>query len=340
MVISGRSVTALLMTLVTCIAGAASAGVRTARPETAAAMLALAQGGDTIVLAPGVYTYLRLGERKFEPALTIDARKAIFSGVVFNDVSGIQIEGGTFRLPPPRVDERKGLTDFGVAARMVRMNRITLRNVTFEGPGTAADVPEPKFGQGYGLFIDQSSDVEVSGGAFSGLVSGVMLRKVRGFKVARNTFRSMRSDGVQVSESQGGSIEENNCKLTRIRDSEHPDCIQLWSFSTSQPTGDVVIRRNSAEGHTQGIGMFNHVRKGIDDGGFDRILIEENDMAVSYSHGIAMNAARDSIVRNNRVRTLPGAQHQAKINIQGDIKRCGNVVQPGAGRPGIKDKAC
>lgn len=333
----GHFVAGFLMALTACTA---AAGVRTARPETLAVIMALARGGDTIVLAPGAYAGLRIRERAFDPPLTIDARKAVFAGLVVANVSGLNIQGGEFRLPPPRYDERKGATDFGTAVRMQRVNRITLRGVTFAGPGTEAEAADPKYGEGFGLIVDQSADVEVSDGAFRGLVSGVMMRRIEGFKVARNTFRYMRSDGIQVSESRRGSIEDNSCRLTRIRDNEHPDCIQLWSFPSSPPTADVIIRRNSAEGYTQGIGMFNHVRNGVDDGGFDRILIEENDIAISVPQGIALNAARDSIVRNNRVRTLRDAKHRASINIDANILRCGNVVQPGAGKPGVKDKAC
>ena len=331
---------AILVAATAFPSGAALAGVRAVTPDTAAAILALAQSGDTVVLAPGVYAGLRLRERQFEPPLTIDARKAVFMGFVATTVSGLNIQGGEFRLPPPRYDERKRATDFGVAVRMQRVNHIALRGATFSGPGTPAEAAEPKFGEGFGLIVDQSSDVEIADGTFRGLVTGVMMRRIEGFKVARNTFRYMRSDGIQVSESHRGSIEENSCKLTRIRGAEHPDCIQLWSHPSSPPTADIVIRRNSAEGYMQGIGMFNHIRNGVDDGGFDRILIEENDIAISFVHGIAMNAARDSIVRNNRVRTLPDAKYRASINVDGGAQRCGNVVQHGGGKPGVKDKPC
>jgi hypothetical protein len=83
------------------------------------------------------------------------------------------------------------------------------------------------------------------------------------------------------------------------------------------------------------------VRNGVDDGGFDRILIEENDVNVSASQGIALGGnARASVVRNNRVRTMPGAKYRASINLKGDIRRCGNVIEPGAGKPGVVDPKC
>jgi hypothetical protein len=119
-----------------------------------------------------------------------------------------------------------------------------------------------------------------------------------------------------------------------IRDKEHPDCIQLWSRPTSQPTSDIVIRHNSVVGNTQGISVFDHA-----EGGFDRITIEDNDVNVSYPPGITLNNSRDSIVRRNHVRTLGNARYMANLLAPG-AKTCGNVVGPGGGKPGFSDGKC
>jgi hypothetical protein len=151
----------------------------------------------------------------------------------------------------------------------------------------------------------------------------------------------MRSDGIQVGEGRNGLIEENDCAETRIRDVEHPDCIQLWSRPTSPPTADIVIRRNRAKGTMQGVFLGNHVREGVNDGGFDRILIEDNVLDVGYPNGIALHEGRDSIVRNNKVTTFPGSRWRASINLKGgDSKQCGNSVTAAAGKPGVQDRAC
>jgi len=96
---------------------------------------------------------------------------------------------------------------------------------------------------------------------------------------------------------------------------------------------DIVIRGNVMEGEMQGIFLGNHVRKGVDDGGFDRITIENNEVTVSFPQGIGLFDARDSVVRNNTVRTIPGStlpngkRVRANLRVTGTGNRvCGNKV--------------
>jgi hypothetical protein len=227
---------------------------------------------------------------------------------------------------------------FGYALRMDGVRGIAVHNAQVQGPG-GANEGDP-FGDGYGIFVARSADITIEGGEFSGFKTGIVLSKVDGFSLTRNRFAHMRSDGIQVGEGRRGLIEANVCGETRIRDQEHPDCIQLWSRPTSPPTADIVIRGNRAHGKMQGIFMGNHIRNGIDDGGFDRILIENNELTVGYPQGIALGTGRDSIVRNNRVSTLDGSQWRASINTGKDVKRCGNRVAAAAGRPSVIDKPC
>lgn len=331
---------ALGLAALICAGCSASAETRTATPTSLPFVLTLAGSGDTIVLEPGVYADLHIRARDYESPLVVDASKATLSGVQVTGVSGLTIRGGEFRLPAPRIDDRTGATDFGSALRMRRVARMHVSGGKFVGPGTDATAKDPRFGEGYGLVVDEGDQIEIADNMFQGLKAGVILRRNEEFRVVGNRFRNMRSDGIQVAESRKGLIEANDCLGTRIRDTEHPDCIQLWSRPPSAPTADITIRRNHAEGHTQGIGMFNHVRNGVNDGGFDRILVEDNDIAISLPQAIALSEGRDSTVRNNRVRTLSGAKYRASINVTALVKRCGNVIEPGAGKPGVKDKSC
>jgi nitrous oxidase accessory protein NosD len=330
----------MVLATLTCVSCSASAETRSATPASLPVVLALSGSGDTIVLEPGSYANLRFRARRYDAPLVLDARKATLNGVFVTGVSGLTIRGGEFRLPAPTLSARTGAPDFGSALRMRQVSRVSVSEARFVGPGTDATHSKPQFGEGYGLVVDEGADIAIFDNAFQGLKAGVILRRNEGFRVVGNQFQNMRSDGIQAAESRSGLIESNSCQGTRIRDSEHPDCIQLWSRPPSPPTADIVIRGNRAEGHTQGIGMFNHIRNGVDDGGYDRILIEDNDIAISVPQGIALSAGRESVVRNNRVRTLSGAKYRASINVGALVKRCGNVVAPGAGKPGVKDKPC
>jgi hypothetical protein len=320
--------------------GAADSASTTASPATLQAAVARAKGGDTIVLAPGDYRGVRLAGHVFQPNLVIDARAASFHGLELRSIEGLTLRGGVYRLPPSTVHPRDGRTVFGQALRMDSVKGVEVVDAEVAGPGTLdADGP---FGEGYGVFVARSAGVSVLRSRFKGFKSGVVLNRVDDFKLVSNQFRAMRSDGIQVGEGHRGLIEDNDCADTRIRDVEHPDCIQLWSRPTSPATADIVIRRNRAVGTMQGAFLGNHVRDGVDDGGFDRILIEDNVFEVGYPNGISITNGRNSIVRNNKVTTLAGAKWRASINVRGvgESKVCGNSVKAAAGKPGIRDNPC
>lgn len=316
------------------------AAVRRASPDTLARVLASAQSGDEIVLAPGSYDPFKIRLREFVPALRISASGAVFNGIVLEGVRGVSISGGEFRPPPGRVNPKTGTRELGHGLRIGNSREVRVSAATFLGPGAASSAATPVFGEGWGVTGTFNEGLEISDSTFRGLYMGISLARSRNVGIKRNRFELMRSDGVQLAESQGALIEGNTCRDTRIRDYEHADCIQLWSRPNTPPTSDITIRRNQIEGATQGIGLFNHEKDGVNDGGFDRIIIEENDVHVSMPQAIALYDGRDSVVRNNRVRTAKGATYRASINLSKGVTRCGNVVEPGAGKPGMKDKRC
>lgn len=311
-----------------------------ATPATAANVLASARDGDTVILAKGVYKQLRLPRRSFAKPLTIDARAATIEGLSGKAVDGLEIRGGAFRLPPPFISPKSGQLVYQRGVRLDEVKNIRLIGITVIGPGAEPDAPADTFGEGTGILVAQGEGIEVADSHFAGLGSGVVMSRVARFRILRNTFEGQRSDGINIGEGREGLIEGNECRGTRIRDKEHPDCIQLFSRPTSPPTADIVIRGNKATGATQGIGMFNHVRNGVDDGGYDRILIEDNELAVGFPNAIGLVDARSSAVRNNRISTYPGSRYVARIAVKGDVTRCGNVVEAGAGKSGHKDPPC
>ncbi len=314
------------------------AAPREATPATLLAVLTAAKPGDVVVLAPGAYVAILLRNRQFDPPLVIDARAATITGMQISKVGGLTLRGGSYRPTASTMNPKTGNKAEGIALRVSRSERIKVLDGTFVGPGmTTADGP---FGEGYGVFLVGGSAIEVSNSKFSGFKSGLLFRHVDGFQVTRNEFSAMRSDGLQVAESRNGVIEANRCRATRIRDGEHPDCIQMWSNPATPPTADIVIRGNRAEGHTQGIGLFNHTRKGVNDGGFDRITIEDNELNVGYPNAIAIYDGRESVVRNNRVTSYPGAKWQARINVNREVTRCGNSVGAGPDKVASTDARC
>jgi hypothetical protein len=321
-------------------AAVAAPVVRAANPESLKSVLLLAKGGDTIVLGPGNYSSISIANRTFDGRLVIDAKAATIEGMYVNQVEGLEIRGGDFRLPPPVVKASTGNLNYGAALRLDNVKNVRLTELTVTGPGGPPDVADAPFGEGDGVKLFIGADVHITASRFSGLKNGLALGRVDGFEITRNVFSGLRSDGISLGEGHNGLVQGNECRGTRIRDKEHPDCIQLFSRPTSPPTADIVIRGNRAEGATQGIFLGNHTRDGVSDGGFDRILIEDNDLNVAFPNAIALIDGRASVVRNNRIQTFPGAQYPAVINIHGDIARCGNAVAAHRGRSREIDHKC
>jgi len=315
------------------------AATRPATPDTLADVLRRAQPGDSVVLGPGEYRNVRIAKCHFDPPVTLEASKATFHGLLFADCEGVTLNGGEYRLPPPVINPTTGAQALSMALRFDRSGNMIVRNGRFIGPGHPDTGDGFAFGEGYGFMANRGDGFVVEDSSFTGFEASVVFYRADNFRVSRITSTAVRSDGVDIAESHHGVIEYVQCSGTVIRDKEHPDCIQGWSNKASIPTSDIVVRHNSVTGNTQGINFFNHASIGQDTGGFDRISIEDNDVEVSFAAGITLDDGRDSIVRRNHVRTLGNAKNRATLRTTG-AKACGNVVEPGAGKPGYSDDKC
>lgn len=285
---------------------------RSATPATIAAVLPLLKPGDTLFLT-GAFPDLRPRAGALS-GVTIDAREATLGVLYPGKTVDLSILGGAWA----------GLRFDGI-------QRLSVSGARLEGP-EAQD--------GYGLFVNGGADVIVSGCAFFSYRTGLVLNRVASFRVEDSGFARMRSDGITIGESREGVVRRNVFHGTRITGEEHPDAVQLYSRPTSAPTADITIENNVVVGETQGFCGFNHVRAGVNDGGFDRIRIRNNKVVGGYPHGIALVEARHSEVTDNHVETYPTSKYRASINLTActDMIRSGNVVLAGAGKPGVTDE--
>lgn len=271
--------------------------------------IASAHGGDTITLPSDMSGVLTIRGGVYQPAITIDASAATLSGIVFSEVNGVTVKGGTIVGPGGR--------SYGVSIRSSR--NIRVENMVI----TAAH---------RGVVVNESQDIGLAGLNLTGLIS----------------------DGINVALSQRVSIERNRCRSfrpniatfgpdgKRLKDGDHPDCIQAWSRPSAPPTSDISVIGNDMDGVMQGIFFGNHVRDGIDDGGFERIVISNNRIRVSYPNALVLSDVRGATIANNVISTVPDSRLpnkpdrlvQATIRVSGsDITACGNTVDRVDSRP-------
>lgn len=165
--------------------------------------------------------------------------------------------------------------------------------------------------------------------------NGIIVDRSSDIRLLNNAMTGMGSDGIQIALSRQIVIDRNSCSDFVVTPKAHPDCIQLWSRPTAAPVADVKITNNSIVGHMQGIGMFNHVRGGVDDGGFDRVTITGNDIRITFPNGIYTDECRDCVIRNNRIDGFGGSKYKAKLFYKGgSVSACGNVAPMTRGGPG------
>ncbi len=259
-----------------------------ATPTTINSVIASAKPGDTVKLVPDSYPYVLIKKRTWSPALTIDATGSSLVGVGIATSSGVNWIGGTI----------------------------------------AGVVPPGTYATGYGFLANaNSSNISVTGVHLVDLKLGIGFDKVDGARIAGNWLTRMSADGIDVSLSRNVVIDRNACTESRPAPGMHPDCIQIWSRPTMPPSADITITNNSAIGDTQGIGLFNHVRGGVDDGGFDRIMISGNTILNTYAQGIGVYDCRGCTVRDNDVNSLPNYWNRAQLVVYGgSVVQCGNKV--------------
>jgi hypothetical protein len=311
-----------------------AAEVLTATPQTLQTVLSSAGPGSRIVLTPGRYGPVRLNGAGLAPGLQIDAGQAEVQAWFFKDAKGLTLTGGNWFPGPARAHPRTGLPTHDAALRCDGCADLTVENAVFKGPDNEL--------AGRAIQIVGAERVTVRDSRFRELMIAMSLLRVDGFVLTGNRCERLERDCIIVGESRNGLIAENHASESEPMPGTHPDGIQLFSRPSSPPTSDVVIRDNVVTGKTQGIFLGNHVRHGIDDGGFDRITIERNVVDVSFPQGLSVQSARGLTLRGNRVSTHEGARWRASLNVKDstDVRRCGNQVEPGAGKFGERDKPC
>ncbi len=303
MTLAGAAVlgSAALLAAAIGVGGATGVGP-TAAGAALTARLAAAIGGQEIRLAPGDYGKIRFPARSYTPALRIDAREARFSGLVLKGVTGVSIVGGTV-----------------------------------VGPG----------GRSYGVEVTDVRDLRIEGMTITGSHRGIVLGRSSEVALVGNTLTGLLSDGIDIAQARRIEVRGNRCsdfsptpttfdaQGKRLKVGDHPDCIQSWSRPASPPTADLVIEDNVMEGRMQGIFMGNHVRNGVNDGGYDRIIIRNNRVRVTHPNGIVIYDARDSIVTGNTVSTYPGPvnprsgrPNRSNIRVKDGVRTivCGNRI--------------
>lgn len=264
---------------------------------TLATQLATAKPGDVLALTGPQAPIFIKGLTFAAPGITLDLSAATLSNVRLQSVQGVTIKGGQFTP-----------TDYLGAVYIDRCQHIVVQGISLDGQGLWN-----------GVTVRASSDVSVLASRFDCPKTGIPAERLTGGLIQGNTFYGYAVDGVDLAGCHDVTVEFNGFMGGMLADDHHPDAVQGWPLPGEPPPSGNIIRKNLIHGHTQGVGFYNH-----DAGGFDGHVIEDNDICISYPGAITLGGSRTSVVRRNRVRTLPGSDYKAKIVT--DAPRSGNTV--------------
>ena len=253
---------------------------------------------------------------------------------------------GDWRAPPLKCADGRRVTYNARRAtfRTIRIAGVT--GITIRG-GTvgAAGIDGPA------VTVDGSRFVHLTEMTFTGAKLGVTLVRGTDYLVDHSRFTGLRSDGVNINQAQRVTIDGNTFSDSHpipqvydaqgklVRDGDHADAIQAFSLAGQVPLRDLVFTNNRISGHMQGIDNFG------DASGTTNVRVEGNVIDVDYWHGITFSGVTNLIVRNNIVKTIPGARQGprgqqvrtwVKVDRNTNVVACGNTVPEFPKGPGTQ----
>jgi len=276
-------------------------------PAQLAAALTVASGGAVLMLSGGEYTIPR--SLKFATAVTLKsadpANPAKFKTLSLNGTEGLTFDGIVFEYTF-KVGDPEHINVFEV----ISSKRVTFNNCQILGSGDAGGI-----GWGRGLYVYQSEDIVVNKTKISKFLRGMVVSNSNRVKIVDNEFVAMRSDGMDIIQTNDVLIENNYIHdfKSLVGSGDHPDAIQFWTNGCTKASTNITIRGNRLEvgqgSYFQSIFMRNEEvdtgRQTFDVMAYENILIENNSIKASHLHGITVGATKGMIVRNNTLIATP-----------------------------------
>ena len=285
-----------------------AAATITVTPATFDSAVAAAKGGDTLALV-GTFGKIRIIDRDFATAVTINASRATFtSTLTLDNVDNLTVGGGTFNIA--------GAPQYTQAVAVYGG-----RNIAFNAPNISGSAG------GEGIVFDGTAGATVASGTFRGLQVGIVLGSVTNGVATHNTVTGAVSDGIDIANSHGVTASYNSCSAGAPGPGVHPDCVQLWSVTGQPLQSDIIVRNNRATGPTQGFTAFASM------GGELRVQIINNSLTTSYPQGVACYECVNSTISYNSLATMAGALYLTNLTVSGGTGNSvvGNVIKPYAG---------
>jgi hypothetical protein len=276
-----------------------------ATPGTFAAKLAVARGGDTLLLEPGTYAGWALKDLAFSPAVTITSADPSHPATL-TKFDAHHLKGVTFSNLEMLV-QAPGYFDF----KFFDCSDLHFDHIDVHGSlnGDPHDDAE-------GLQIWGSTDVSVTNSEFHELKRAMAISTSTGVKVSDNLVHDLQITGFMFAASTQVSVTENAVWNIKPVAGDHPDAIQFLTAGTKTPSTDIVISGNviyrGKGSATQGI----FLRDQVGTLPYEGVTIAENLIVGTGYSGILVMGAKTLSVTGNELVSNPGSTNNTWILVQ------------------------
>lgn len=281
--------------------------LRVANQSQLEAALLKVKGGDTIALAAGNYTELKISSaagKKFEfsEKITITsadpAKKAVIGELFMRSAANIEIKDVIF--------DHDGAQKAGTPAWLKgkpfwieASSKITIDNVTFDGHLRNG------YGVDFGLRVKTSDDVAITDSTFSKFHTGLDVTQSSDVTVSGNTFREINHDGMSFGGIQGALIADNDLRAFKAQFPNvlHKDGIQFRGGPEGM-SNDIVIRGNHIESTDvrHGIYFGNEAFKEGDMTAYHKnLVVSDNVFKTAHTMALGVLNVDGVIVSGNTV---------------------------------------
>ncbi len=251
-----------------------------------------AQSGDTILLAPGVYSGVTITNLKIAGGVTISSNDP-GSPAVFTDLSIKNSSGLTFSSIEFDASNATASNPFKVlSSSHIHFDRLNVHGSLDGDAGNDTSAMQ----------IRDSSVVSVKNSEFQQLSNGLSHLDSEHLTISGNSFHDIRIDGVRGGGSSHVTISGNHFTDFYRNAGDHPDAIQFWTSNTTASAHDIIIADNviaRGDGEPmQGIFLKDESGGSVP---YLNVKITGNVLVGSMWNGISVNGADGLEISDNVV---------------------------------------
>jgi len=252
--------------------------------------LKAAQAGDTVQLAPGVYSSVAISGLNFAQDVIVTsadpANAAVLTGLSVSRSSGLTFQDLEFVVNPAN-----GSNPFKVTGSQdIHFKRLDVHGSLDGNPQN----------DGGAFMIRTSTDVSVEDSEFHELAIGIGHLDNNHLLISNNEFHHIMMDGVRGGGSSWVTITGNDFSDFYREEGVHPDAIQFWTSNTTVATHDITITNNTFQrgdgGPAQGIFLGNEAKIP-----YENITITGNAIIGGMYNGISIAFGNKVVISDNLV---------------------------------------